>query len=87
MSARDLSLDSSLDEGHERTYLDLLQDDRINQEELLAQEEEKKIMEQKVSKAMKRLNEKEMYVIKNRVIPNERLTLQEIGNHLHLSRE
>ncbi len=36
---------------------------------------------------MKRLGEKEMYVIKNRIMADEPLTLQEIGNHLHLSRE
>ncbi len=87
MSSRDLSLDSTFDEDHERTHLDLLQENRPNQEELLAQEEEKRIREQKVHNAMKRLSEKEMYVIKNRVMADEPLTLQEIGNHLHLSRE
>jgi RNA polymerase sigma-32 factor len=87
MSSRDLSLDSTFDEDHELTHLDLLQDDRVNQEELLAQEEEKKIREQKINNAMKRLSEKEMYVIKNRVMAEEPLTLQEIGDHLKLSRE
>lgn len=87
MSSRDLSLDSTFDEDHELTHLDLLQDDRLDQEELLAQEEEKKIREQKVNNAMGRLSEKEMYVIKNRVMADEPLTLQEIGDHLKLSRE
>jgi RNA polymerase sigma-32 factor len=87
MSSRDLSLDSTFDEDHELTHFDLLKEDRVNQEELLAQEEEKRIREQEVSNAMKRLSEKEMYMIKNRVMADEPLTLQEIGNHLHLSRE
>jgi RNA polymerase sigma-32 factor len=87
MSSRDLSLDSTFDEDHELTHLELLQDDRLNQEELLAQEEEKRIREQNVSNVMKRLSEKEMYVIKNRVMAEEPLTLQEIGDHLKLSRE
>lgn len=87
MSSRDLSLDSTFDEDHELTHLDLLQYDRLDQEELLAQEEEKKIREQKVNNAMGRLSEKEMYVIKNRVMADEPLTLQEIGDHLKLSRE
>jgi RNA polymerase sigma-32 factor len=87
MSSRDLSLDSTFDEDHELTHLELLQDDRLNQEELLAQEEEKRIREQNVSNVMKRLSEKEMYVIKNRVMADEPLTLQEIGDHLKLSRE
>ena len=87
MSSRDLSLDSTLGEDHELTHLDLLEDDRLDQEELLAQEEEKRIREQKVSNAMSRLSEKEIYVIKNRIMADEPLTLQEIGDHLKLSRE
>ena len=87
MSSRDLSLDSTFDEDHELTHLDLLQEDRPNQEELLAQEEEKRIREQKVHNAMKRLSEQEMYVIKNRIMADESLTLQEIGDQLKLSKE
>ncbi len=40
-----------------------------------------------VQNAMKRLNEKEVYVIRNRVMADEPLTLQQIGTHLKLSRE
>jgi RNA polymerase sigma-32 factor len=36
---------------------------------------------------MKRLNEKEAHVIENRILADEPLSLQEIGNHLGLSRE
>jgi RNA polymerase sigma-32 factor len=87
MSSRDLSLDVTFDENNELTYLDLLQQDGINQEELIAQREERKIQEQRVRNAMKHLSEKEVYVVKNRVMAGEPLTLQEIGNHLKLSKE
>jgi RNA polymerase sigma-32 factor len=87
MSSRDLSLDSTIDEGHELAPIDFLQDDRINQEELYAQEEEKRVQKEKVFKAMKRLNEKEVHVVKSRILADEPLSLQEIGNHLGLSRE
>jgi RNA polymerase sigma-32 factor len=87
MSPRDLSLDAALDEDQELTPLGLLQDDRMNQEERLAQEEEKKLRERKLHEAMRRLSEKEKYVIKNRIMADEPLTLQEIGDHLGLSRE
>jgi RNA polymerase sigma-32 factor len=87
MSSRDLSLDAPFDEGHELTHLDLLQEDSLNQEEALVREEEKEIREREVVNAMKRLNEKEVYVIKNRIMADSPLTLQEIGNHLKLSRE
>jgi RNA polymerase sigma-32 factor len=36
---------------------------------------------------LRRLSEKEAFVIKNRIMAESPLTLQEIGNHLKLSRE
>ena len=87
MSARDFSLDSPLDDNHELTHLDFLQESSLNQEESLALEEEKKIRDREVVSAMKRLNEKEEYVIRNRIMSDSSLTLREIGNHLKLSRE
>jgi RNA polymerase sigma-32 factor len=87
MSSRDLSLDAPFDEGQELTHLELLREDSPNQEEAIAQEEEKRIQEREVQNAMKRLNEKEVYVIRNRIMSEEPLTLQQIGDHLKLSRE
>ncbi len=87
MSSRDLSLDTPFDEGQELTHLELLKEESPNQEEAIAQEEEKKIREREVQDAMKRLNEKEVYVIKSRIMAEEPLTLQQIGDHLKLSRE
>lgn len=87
MASRDLSLDSPFDEDNELTHLDLLQEESPNQEEMLARQQEEEIREREVQKALKRLNEKEAYVIKHRIMADEPLTLQEIGNHLKLSRE
>src|SRR4030043_951008 len=87
MSSRDLSLDTPFYEGQELTHLDLLKEESPNQEEAFAQEEEKRIREHEVQNAMKCLNEKEVYVIKNRIMAEEPLTLQQIGDHLKLSRE
>ena len=87
MAARDLSLDAPFDEGQELTHLDLLKEESLNQEEVFAQDEEKKIREHEVQDAMRRLNEKEVYVLQNRIMAEEPLTLQQIGDHLKLSRE
>ncbi len=87
MSSRDLSLDAPFDEGKELTHLELLREESLNQEEAIAQEEEKKIREREIQNAMKRLNDKEAYVIKSRIMAEEPLTLQQIGDHLKLSRE
>jgi RNA polymerase sigma-32 factor len=87
MSARDLSLDAPFDDNHELRPLDLLQEGSVDQEEALIVEQEKKILETEVVDAMKRLNEKEVFIIKNRIMAESPLTLQEIGDHLKLSRE
>jgi len=87
MSSRDLSLDAPFDESQELTHLELLKEESPNQEEAFAQEEEKKIREREVQDAMRRLNEKEVYVLQNRIMAEEPLTLQQIGDHLKLSRE
>src|SRR5512137_951497 len=68
MSARDLSLDTPFDEDRELTHLDLLQEESVNQEEALLQQQEKKIREREVQNALRRLSEKEAYVIKNRIM-------------------
>ena len=87
MASRDLSLDAPFDEDHELTPLDLLQEASPSQEEELIEEEKKRILEDEVFSALKRLNEKEVFVIKNRIMADSPLTLQEIGSHLKLSRE
>ena len=87
MASRDLSLDAPFDEGKELTHLDLLQEESPNQEEVLAHEQEKELREREVQKALKRLSEKEVFIIKNRIMSDEPLTLQEIGSQLKLSRE
>jgi len=87
MSSRDLSLDAPFDESQELTHLELLKEESLNQEEAIAQEEEKKIREHEVQSAMKHLNEKEVYVLQNRIMAEDPLTLQQIGDHLKLSRE
>ena len=87
MSSRDLSLDAPFDDSQELTHFDLLKETSPNQEEVFGEEEEKKILEKNVENAIRQLSEKEEYVIKNRIMADSPLTLQEIGNHLKLSRE
>ncbi len=87
MSSRDLSLDTPVGEGEEMRPLDLLQQNSPNQEELFAEEEEKKIQSRQINNALKSLNEKEVYVIRNRIMADVPLTLQELGHRLKVSRE
>ncbi|MEZ0310797.1 MAG: RNA polymerase sigma factor RpoH [Myxococcota bacterium] len=87
LSARDFSLDVELDEGARQTHLDLLKSDGENQETALADLEEKALVRGKVQQAMRTLNEKEQYIVENRLMTDEPKTLHEIGEHFHISRE
>jgi len=81
------SLDAELEPGAGITMLDSLADERSNQEELLAGSQEAAILQREVGKAMEQLNDKERYIIEQRVAAEEPLTLQEIADHFAISRE
>ncbi|RQW82567.1 MAG: RNA polymerase sigma factor RpoH [Geobacter sp.] len=83
----DFSLDSEMVAGEGYSLMDSLADDRMNQEEMLAENQSAAILAREVSQAVSRLNEKERYVIEHRVSAEEPMTLQEIADHFSLSRE
>lgn len=83
----DYSLDSETADGEGATLLDNLADDRMNQEEILADSQQAALLEREISSIMTRLNEKERFVIENRVTAEEPMTLQEIADHFAISRE
>ncbi len=83
----DYSLDSEGIDGEGFSLLNNLPDDRKNQEDLLADFQEASQLERNVSSAMDRLNEKERFIIENRVTADEPMTLQEIADRFTISRE
>ncbi len=87
MSLRDFSLDCTLAEDRYMTHLDLLADEKPNQEELVGQMEEEQHRKREICRALACLSPKEKYVIEKRIMTHEPATLQEIGDSLSLSRE
>lgn len=83
----DYSLDSEGLDGEGFSLLNNLPDGRKNQEDLLAEFQEASQLERNVSLAMGRLNEKERFIIENRVTADDPLTLQEIADRFAISRE
>lgn len=74
--------------GNHHTYLDLLQDEQqTDMEHSFAQAEERAHIHQWLGDAMAAFNDKERYIVKNRLMAEEPQTLQEIGHHFHISRE
>jgi RNA polymerase sigma-32 factor len=83
----DYSLDSELSVGDGLTALESLADDRMNQEDLLAQLQENQQLQQKVAQVVSGLNEKERFIVERRITSDEPMTLQEIATHFSISRE
>lgn len=83
----EVSLDSCFGESDDVTVLDTIADDRMNQEELLGTYQQEHGLKLLVNKAMEGLNEKERFIIQHRVTSDDPLTLQDIADHFHISRE
>jgi RNA polymerase sigma-32 factor len=87
MTNRDLSLDASINEEGESKYLDHLMYEGESQEDILIRKEENDLVRMNIAGALSRLNERERYIIINRVMADEPETLQEIGERFSITRE
>jgi len=83
----DCSLNAEIPGSEGATALESLADDRLNQEELLVSFQENQNLQQKVADVVSQLNEKEQYIIAQRITADEPMTLQEIASHFSISRE
>lgn len=89
MAAKDFSLDLEVSEAGRQTHLDMLAngDNVQDPSEVVADAEEKGLLRGQVASAMRDLNEKERFIVTNRLMCDEPKTLQEIGTHFSISRE
>ncbi len=81
------SLDAAIEGRDGATLLESIADERLSQEELLAEHQESTRLQREIAQALGCLNEKERYVIEHRVTAEDPLTLQEIADHFAISRE
>jgi RNA polymerase sigma-32 factor len=87
LSHRDLSLDAFISEDGESTHMDSLAYEGEDQETSLIKKEEMALVKRNIAGALAKLNEKEKYIIKHRVMADQPETLQEIGNRYDITRE
>ncbi|MCS6926671.1 MAG: RNA polymerase factor sigma-32 [Candidatus Binatia bacterium] len=89
MAARDLSLDMPLDENEEEggTFLDFIADKGTTAEEEVATAEYRRLISEKMAEFAKTLKGKEQVIFSKRLLAEEPLTLQEIGDQYGISRE
>jgi RNA polymerase sigma-32 factor len=87
LAGRDLSLDSKLDFDQSISFLDLLPDHSPDQEELLGESEEDDALKDEVQEALGNLSERERFIISQRIMADDPMTLQELGDTFQISRE
>ncbi len=84
----DSSLNTAINHDDEKVEaIDLLADKTQNIEARLAQKQEADLKKQILNQALLKLNEREQYIVKNRMLTENPQTLDEIGARFNISRE
>jgi len=87
MGSRDVSLNEIINDESNSSHIDFLAFKGDNQELALIKNEEKSLVRRDIAGALANLNERESYIILNRVMADDPKTLQEIGTKYNISRE
>lgn len=87
LTNKDISLDTPVHDDPSFRLVDLQTYDGQNIDETIASKEETTIVRKNIDLLKKKLNEKEIYIIENRLLTDSPKTLQEIGNKFNITRE
>ena len=85
---RDVSLDAALtDDDDDFTTLDLLPSMDYDQESRVEEDQRRHLIRDQLDKCRSRLNERERFIIEHRIMTDDPMTLEEIGEEFGVSRE
>ena len=87
MGGRDLSLDAPMGEDGSHTHVDFVASPSASQDDEFAEKEEAGLLNSQVKVAFKRLDPRERFIIEQRVMNDNPMTLKELGEHFGFSRE
>jgi RNA polymerase sigma-32 factor len=87
LAGADSSLNATLTGEGETNWLDMLSDERPNQEAAVAERHELAVRRGMLDEAMKRLNERERHILTERRLKDEPSTLEELSQVYGVSRE
>jgi len=87
MGGKDYSLDEELKPGEKQTKVEFISSSSENQEDLVIKEEQKRDLQSGLEEAIETLNERERYIIENRLLSEKQETLEKIGVEFDISRE
>jgi RNA polymerase sigma-32 factor len=87
MAGADASLNVTAVEDGETEWIDRLVDEQPTQDMILAETEERTQRHKLLGEALARLNEREREILVERRLRDEPLTLEDLGQRFHVSRE
>jgi len=87
ISTNDLSLNVAVGDSDDITHLDMLVDDSLEAGDELEVAETKHHLAKTVSGALAVLNDREKYIVRERIMAENPMSLQELGDKFSLSRE
>jgi RNA polymerase sigma-32 factor len=87
IDARDVSLDMTAHSDSTMTMLDTLQDDGASQEEELMASEQQVGLNDRLDSALGALDRRERYIVEQRIMGDDEMSLAELGRQLGVSRE
>jgi RNA polymerase sigma-32 factor len=87
MGRRDLSLDAPVGDDGEATHGDFLAGDRPAQDHELASAQDRVLLQGGVGAALAQLDPRERFIVEQRVMADEPMSLKDLGAHFGFSRE
>jgi RNA polymerase sigma-32 factor len=88
LSKGDVSLDAPVyDDGQATRQVDVIEDASEGIDEKLAREQLLSILRKEASAIEKELNERDLYIFRNRIMAEEPITLQDVGDKFGITRE
>lgn len=87
LESRDISIDSPVTEGSQTPRSDFLIAEEESVEEEVAKKELQELIENKLRIFRKELNDKELMILNERILNEEPITLQDIGDQFGVTRE
>jgi len=87
MHGRDVSIDAPVGDDGGSTHGDFLTGHGPSHDHALADAQEQTMMQGRIGAALALLDERERFIVEHRLMSDEPLTLKEIGDRFHVSRE
>jgi RNA polymerase sigma-32 factor len=87
LGSGEVSLNAPIGDGGKEEYSSFLPDKTMDVDEQLSEAEGRSILLKKLEEYRKRLSEKELDIFDNRIMSDNPITLQELGNKYNISRE